>query len=112
MKCGKCGKGGCICPFSLGIAVGLASGLFMMGYALLAYWYGIGTSVIEESSTFYHGYAPSWTGALIGGGWGLLEGFIFGFLVALFYNCMSCFRSMCCKKSDESCGTCPPEEKK
>ncbi|OGT37369.1 MAG: hypothetical protein A3F12_06315 [Gammaproteobacteria bacterium RIFCSPHIGHO2_12_FULL_38_14] len=112
MRCGKCGgkKGGCLCPFSLGIAVGVTSGLFMIAYAWIAATWGVGATVIQDFSSMYPGYTPTWMGGLMGGLWGLLEGFIFGFLIAIFYNFVMCCKMKCCKKSDESC-ECPPSSK-
>ncbi len=99
MSCMKCCKLAPICPVSLGLAIGIACGLFMMAYAWIAAFWGYGTAMIEQYGAFYYGYAPTGMGGLIGGLWGLLEGFIFGAVIALFYDLFAC----CCRKSNGSC---------
>ena len=104
MNCENSKKG--ICPFSFGVAVGIVCGLFMMSFAWMAAFWGVGALMIEQYANFYYGYAPTFLGGLAGGLWGLIDGFIFGFLVAYFYNC--CTR--CCKKSGKGCGYCSDKE--
>ena len=105
-KCG-CGKGMRLCPFSLGIGIGVASGIFMIAFAWAAWLWGFGAAMIDQYSAFYYGYAPTFVGGLIGGIWGLVEGFIFGVIVALFYDLVArCCKGKCCAKSGEcQCGT-------
>lgn len=85
-----------ICPFSLGVALGVAEGLFMLLFAWAGHFWHYGLALINLLATVYHGYAPTLPGGIYGGLWGLLDGFIFGFIVALIYNfCLCC----CCAKS-------------
>lgn len=79
---------------SLGFALGLANGLGLMVLALAGLYWNYGLVFIQELTNLYYGYAATLIGSLYGLGWGFLDGFIFGFLVALFYNCCVCW----CKK--------------
>jgi hypothetical protein len=103
MWCKSGSSKGKICPFSFGIAFGVAEGLFMLVLAWAGWLCGSGMAMIDHISSFMDGYGPSLMGGLVGGGWGLLYGFIFGFVVGIIYDlCVCC----CCKKSSAS------EEKK
>lgn len=106
MKCasecgGSCG-GGRLCPVSFGLAFGITWGLAMFILSLVAWLAHWGANTVHVISELYLGYAPSLVGAFIGAGWGFVDLFVVGVLVAFFYNCISC----CCK-----CGK-KKEEKK
>lgn len=90
-----------ICAPALGLGFGIASGLLMMLFAWSAMMWGVGTSIIDQYATVYHGYAATIMGGVFGGLWGLLEGFIFGLIAGWVYNC--CARCCGCGKS---CTTC------
>lgn len=71
---------------ALGIAVGLVWGLSVM----LGTWWllimGSAGETISKLGKVYYGYTYSWGGAVIGFGWGFVDGFIGGFLIAWIYN--------------------------
>ena len=68
----------------LGVAFGITKGLGMMCLAWAAMQWGIGMPLISLIASVYHGYGASLIGGLYGAGWGFLDGFLFGMLVALF----------------------------
>lgn len=85
-----------LCPFSLGIAIGIIDGLYMLLLGWGAWLWGYGHPFIEQVGGIFYGYAPTLLGGVLGGIWGFVEGFIFGVLVGLIYNLCAC---PCCKKS-------------
>lgn len=104
MSCGKCGNCKGICPFTLGLALGITCGLFMIFYAWAAMWWGWGMSMVEQWGSVYSGYAATWVGGLIGGLWGLLKGFIFGFILAIIYNLLTHCKKCCGMCGNQECG--------
>lgn len=83
--------------FAFGMAIGITKGLAMMLFAWGGYFGGYGMDMIHLIASVYHGYAPTVMGGFIGAGWGLLCGFVFGFIAGSLYNrCLGC--SFCCKK--------------
>lgn len=92
-------KCGCMClrPLSLGLALGVLSGLSMMVFALLAWGWGYGAGFMLQYASIYPGYVASIAGSFMGLAWGFLEGFVFGVLLAWFYNlCLCCCSCKCC----------------
>ena len=96
-KDGSCPR--LLCPFSLGVAFGIAKALCMLAFAWAGWLGGYGVSMIHDVANLYYGFAPTFVGGLYGALWGLIGGFIFGFVVGLIYDCCA---SCCAKK----CGTC------
>jgi hypothetical protein len=47
---------------------------------------GFGLGLVKTLSSIYPGYAPTFTGTVIGGSWGLVCGFVCGAVIALIYN--------------------------
>lgn len=89
-----------LCACSLGIAIGVTKGLILMLFAWAGWMWGVGTPMIEHIGNLFHGYAPTLLGGIIGGGWGLIGGFVVGLLIGWIYNrCICCG----CKKL---CGSC------
>lgn len=86
-------------PCCLGFAVGVvfALGMLVLAVGAMNDW---GLAMLNVLASVYIGYEASWTGALVGAGWGLLDGFITGFLVGWFYEMGCCFCHMCCKKTN------------
>ena len=83
---------------ALGFAFGMTNGLAMMFLAFLAWKAGIGGGVVTMMANMYHGYGANLPGALLGFGWGFLDGFVFGVLAGFFYNlCLCC---CCCKRKE------------
>ena len=75
----------------------MANGLAMMLFAWIGWLGGYGVDMIHMVASIYHGYAPTLMGGFMGGAWGFLDGYIFGLVIALFYNlCLCC---PCCRKS-------------
>jgi hypothetical protein len=100
LKDRSCGDGSAnrLCPCSFGIAIGVTKALCIVYLALLAMYFGYGVDMVRMVGSVYHGFAPTWLGALYGALWALVDGFIFGVIVAMVYNCCS---SWCCRKKDE-----------
>jgi len=96
----KYSKGKGLCPISFGLAIGVTCAIFMMLGAWIAAFWGYGTELIDQRALMYHGYTATFVGGLVGGLWGLVKGFIFGALIAFFYNCISACKSKCCKCDD------------
>lgn len=98
---------GCKCTarlgvFALAISLGIVSGLFMMLFAWYALWYGHGVAMVAQWGEIYSGYAATIRGGFVGAGWGFLEGFISGLILAIVYNfCLCCCKAVC--KSNEMC---------
>jgi len=93
-------KGECtatkICPFSLGLSIGVVTGLYMLLLAWVALFKGYGVDMVHQVASVYLGYAPTIVGGVIGGVWGLVDGFVFGFIVGWIYN----FVHGRCKKAE------------
>ncbi|HHT9155715.1 MAG TPA: bacteriophage holin, partial [Candidatus Tripitaka sp. YC43] len=53
---------------------------------LIAMSFGCGTALLEMIGSYYIGYKPTLLGSLVGGVWGLIDGFICGAVVAWVYN--------------------------
>ncbi|MBY0377658.1 MAG: hypothetical protein K2Q33_03745 [Gammaproteobacteria bacterium] len=91
MKSGSKG----ICAGCFGLAIGLVWGIWCFIAGL--FFHG-GITMVGAMGSMYIGYSETLMGSFIGGLWGLLHGFIAGFLVALFYNLLcKCCKCRCCK---------------
>jgi len=99
----KCGG---LCAGSFGISLGLISGIFLLLFAWTASWWQYGQPLIDMWSTVYIGYSASIKGGLIGLGWGILGGFVFGILWGWIYN------GICCGCKCKRCKCCKGEEVK
>jgi hypothetical protein len=92
---GKCGK---LSVCNLGMSLGLVFGLTMMVLAYLAMVFGVGAPMVKMYSSVYAGYHASALGGIVGLLWGFLQGFVFGGLIAMFYNfCRCCCPCKTCK---------------
>lgn len=87
-------------PLRLGFALGMTMAISMVLLGLSAEYLDWGKPVLDLIGSMYHGYDMTPKGMLMGAGWGFLDGFIGGMLIAWFYNC--CCRS-CCKRDDSKC---------
>lgn len=87
---------------ALGVAAGITWGLGLLILAILAKYLDIGGALVNAIATVYIGFNLTPLGMLIGICWGLLDGFITGFIFALIYNfaLKHCF-----------CKRCRPERK-
>jgi hypothetical protein len=72
-------------PVPLGIAVGVLSAAYIFLAAIFA-MFGWGVPVVDLIASFYIGYGPTILGAIIGAIWALVDGFVFGALIAWIYN--------------------------
>ena len=89
---------------ALAFSVGLTNGIGMMVLALVGMMHLGGDALITIISSLYPGFAPTGIGSVFGLGWGFLDGFIFGMLVAIFYNCCLCCCKCCkCCNSEKCC---------
>jgi len=71
---------------ALAMALGIISAVYVFFAGITAWLFDWGTSVVEVISSLYIGYAPSFTGAIIGAVWAFIDGFIAGLLIAWIYN--------------------------
>lgn len=94
-------KYGKLYPVSFGFAWGIVSGVGLLLWAWLGARYGHGLPLTNLMSHFYYNYEPTFTGGLWGLLLGFVHGFIFGTLVAWIYN-LSC-KCFCPGGSCESC---------
>lgn len=97
-KTGECSK---LNMVSLGVALGLTKGLYMMLLAWAGWAGGYGLPMIHHIAEYHRNYAPDLVGGLMGGLWGFVCGFIAGFVIAFFYNwCLCCpvCKKFCKKK--------------
>lgn len=89
----NCGRdGNCQCNLGIicfGLAIGVTWGLgvFVMGIA--GALFGWGDQLIQVLGSAYIGYSASFWGAIIGGIWALVDGFIAGVIIAWLYNMLS-----------------------
>ena len=72
-------------PFAFGIAIGVvwAVGVLLGGLVAMI---GYGAVFVNALGTVYIGYSASIGGAIIGGIWALVDGFVAGALIAWVYN--------------------------
>jgi hypothetical protein len=82
---------------SFAIALGVANGLCMMILALSGMFWNYGLVMIQELSLLFQGFAATWAGSFYGLGWGFLEGFLFGLIMAIVYNLCLC----CCSSKEK-----------
>lgn len=94
MSCGKCSKSMCICPVSLGLALGLTCGLGVL------FWFVWGTYFGSmPAMAHYMEPATSWSEAGVRALWSFGRGFVCGFVIALIYDLITCYcKGRCCKK--------------
>lgn len=78
-------KGG-LNPVNLGLSLGFVIGgcVFILG--LSAALSGVGREIVYILSGVYIGYNDTLVGAAAGGLWALIDGFVFGFVIAWIYN--------------------------
>ncbi len=73
-------------PVHFGIAVGIITGTYFLFLGILSLTVGIGQSIVSSFSSLYIGYDSTLIGSFAGGLWGLIDGFIGGFIIAHLYN--------------------------
>lgn len=87
---------------SFGIAIGVTEGLYMLLFGWMGWLFGYGNTMILQIANAFYGYAPSFGGAIVGGIWGFVDGFVFGVVAAAIYNfCLSrCRKSASVERQD------------
>lgn len=72
-------------PLALGIAIGVlwAAYVLILGIMAMFDW---GNAAVESLASLYLGYEASIVGAVIGGIWAFVDGFIAGLVIAWIYN--------------------------
>lgn len=88
-----------VCGFSIATALTSGLGVFILG--LMATYLNIGTPYVTLLGSVYKGYAATYAGSLIGGGWALAVGLICGFIFSVIYNVTA--RMCCCHHCKSSC---------
>jgi hypothetical protein len=72
-------------PSTLGIAIGVVWAFYVSCAGILA-MFGWGTAAVETLGSFYLGYGPSVTGAIIGAIWAFVDGLVAGVIIAWIYD--------------------------
>lgn len=75
-------------PKAFGLATGVVLGLAGFAATLFSLWRG-GGETISVLSAVYFGYSWSFMGGLLALVWGLIYGFIGGWLLATLYNSLA-----------------------
>ena len=73
-----------VISFGLALGVSMAIGVFVLG--IVATLFDWGVTAVGVLSSLYFGYGPTFVGAVAGAMWAFVDGFIFGLLIAWFYN--------------------------
>jgi len=73
-------------PLSLGLAIGILWGAGVLLMGLIAALSGWASEAVVVLGSMYIGYSASVAGSLIGTVWALVDGFVFGFIIAWLYN--------------------------
>lgn len=73
-------------PLALGLTLGILWGVGLLAITWWLTYIGSPGKTIGTLRYIYYGYRVTWTGGLIGFGWGFVDGFIGGYLFALVYN--------------------------
>lgn len=68
------------------VACGLTWGLGLLVLGLMAWLADWATPLVRVLGSLYIGFGPTLVGSLIGSAWALIDGLIYGALLALFYN--------------------------
>ena len=87
-----------LCMWSVAFAFGVTKGLGLLFLALAGYFHGYGMDLINMISSLYYGYGATVAGGFYGLLWGFIDGFICGLVFAAIYNlCICCG----CKKDKD-----------
>ena len=86
-----------LCACALGVSVGLLCAVSAVVLGLSAMYFNVGNDFVKLAGSVYIGYAVTFKGIALGALWGFIDGFVKGFLVAVFYN-------FCAKRCP--CGVC------
>jgi len=72
-------------PLALGVAFGVLWAFYVVCAGIMA-MFGWGAGLVSALASFYIGYGASIVGALIGGVWAFIDGFVAGAIIAWIYN--------------------------
>ena len=75
-------------PIALGVAIGVLWALYVAGVGITA-MFGWGNGFIAPIASLYIGYNASVVGAIIGGVWAFVDGFVAGVVIAWVYNAVA-----------------------
>ncbi len=75
-------------PKAFGLASGVVLGLAGFVATLFSMWFGAGYTITTLAAVYF-GYSWSFIGALLALVWGLIYGFIGGWILATVYNAMA-----------------------
>jgi hypothetical protein len=86
--CASTSDGRCVslATWQFGVAWGVAISSGMLFLGLLGALFGYGVDMVNMIGTVYWGYEPTLPGAVIGGAYGFVDGFIGGVIIAAVYN--------------------------
>lgn len=99
-QCDSCWCARKIRAFPLGFAIGTVSFFAVLIWTLYAIYYGLPPVMVEM-----HVPTPTLNGGFVHALLAFVKGFLFGFFIALLYNCYACCFSR--RKSGSECGTEP-----
>ncbi len=113
MSCGKSGgkKKAVLCPFSFGIALAITYSLALLVVATFVMF-----DLVPAEMAMMKPHL-TWPIIFMHSLWALIPGFLFGFVLALIYDCIlrCCHKSKCCDKCGQKCEKCqcelPPQKK-
>ncbi len=71
---------------SFGLAVGVASALFVFALGIAAALFEWGVPLAAVLASLYIGFGPTFVGSISGAVWAFVDGFLFGIVVAWLYN--------------------------
>jgi hypothetical protein len=74
---------------SLGLSLGLVCGFCLLIATLMLVIFQAEATFLISLKHFYPGYNITMAGAFVGFFWAFIDGFIVGWLIALFYNLFS-----------------------
>ncbi|MBA3661654.1 MAG: hypothetical protein H0W64_08000 [Gammaproteobacteria bacterium] len=95
----RSGKSGCLCPLSLGLALGITLALSFFCGAVWMLYHGVPPLFATQITTPF-----TWPDVFVFTLIGLVKGFIFGVVLALFYDLFYCMTSSRCRKGGCECG--------
>jgi hypothetical protein len=72
-------------PFALGVAIGVLWAIYIFFLGIFA-MFGWGAALVLPMASLYIGYSASIIGAIIGGIWAFIDGFVAGVVIAWVYN--------------------------
>ncbi len=71
---------------SFGLALGVTSAILVFLLGISAALLGWGVPLAAVLASLYIGFGPTFVGSITGAVWAFVDGFVFGLLIAWFYN--------------------------